>query len=87
MLTPTNDQKLALEFQRYERLIGSGRAMSLLAEPDSEGMQGKLVYKSFVRVVNYAKYYQGAKKISSNGDDVAALITMPVQDNEAFATP
>ncbi|KAF2258973.1 ketoacyl-synt-domain-containing protein [Lojkania enalia] len=76
-LSPPDDAHVATEFSRYSRLMGSSRAETVLEDPDSEGMQGPLVYKLFSKVVSYGKYYQGVREIAAKGNEVAARISMP----------
>ena len=79
-LSVVDDKELDSKFARYEKLVGHTRPVSLCNDPEAEGLQGALVYRTFSKVVNYADYYQGIKGVFSKGDEVAAQISMPVPD-------
>ncbi|PVH96863.1 ketoacyl-synt-domain-containing protein [Periconia macrospinosa] len=77
ILNKVEDLSIRVEFDRYGKLLGKGRAAWVLADRHAEGMQGALVYTLFSKVVNYAPYYQGVQMIAANGTEVAARIAMP----------
>lgn len=73
----TETPKLMAEFDRYERLVGHRRYDSLMGDPESEAMQGALIYKVFGKVVTYKEYYKGVRRVYAKGQEVAGLVTLP----------
>jgi acyl transferase domain-containing protein len=80
-LSLVDDKELDSEFARLQHLVGPKRPISLCKDPEAEGIQGNMVYRTFNEVVNYAEYYQGIKSVFGKGDEVAAQISMPVRDD------
>ena len=80
----TETPKMMAEFDRYERLIGHRRYDDLMDDPESEAMQGALVYKVFGKVVTYKEYYKGVRKVFAKGQEVAGLVTLPGHDIKAL---
>ena len=65
------------DFERYERLVGFGRAQKLVTDPTAEAMQGSMIYKVFSKVVTYADHYKGVRSVHAKGCDVTATVTLP----------
>lgn len=68
------------DFSRYERLIGYHRLDILRNDPDSEAIQGSMIYKVFAKVVEYAEYYKGVRSIFSKNNEVAGTVSLPKHD-------
>lgn len=83
-LNYVDDEELGAEFARYQNLVGTERPVFISNDPESEGIKGALVYRTFSKVVDYADYYQGIKAVFSKGDEVAAQISMPVRNSRTL---
>lgn len=73
----SNSSSWLNDFDRYERLVGLDRAENLVADTAAEAMQGSMIYKVFSKVVTYAEFYKGVRRVYAKGCDVTAAITMP----------
>lgn len=80
----TEDSELLTDFSRYERLIGYHRFDDLKNDPDSEAMQGAMVYKVFSKVVQYAEHYKGVRRVYSKNREVAGTVRLPSHNETAL---
>ncbi len=76
--------KMVMDFARYEVLIGYKRFDDLKFDPESEIIQGAMVYKSFAKVVQYADYYKGVKSVYARNREVAGNVILPDHDQSAL---
>ncbi|KAL2813644.1 hypothetical protein BDW59DRAFT_167452 [Aspergillus cavernicola] len=76
--------KTAAELARFGRLISSSRYQEMMADPDSQVLQGPVVYQLFSKVVTYADYYKGVQSVYASGHEVTGRVRLPsmVKDPE-----
>jgi acyl carrier protein len=74
------------EFQRYERLISLDRTQFLSNDPDTESIQGSLIYKVFEKVVHYDPYYKGVRRVFAKGHEITGQVRLTKNENENFQT-
>lgn len=65
------------QFERISRLVDIRRAHDVLNDDTAESLRGSLIYSLFGKVVTYADFYKGLKKVASTPDRVAARVTLP----------
>lgn len=73
----SNSSSSLNDFERYERLVGLGRAENLVTDTAADAMQGSMIYKVFSKVVTYTEFYKGVRSIYAKEYDVTATITLP----------
>lgn len=76
LLAP-NDATAASRFQSLKRLIKTPRCEQIMDSPDATGLNGKMIYKTFGRVVDYANYYRGVKRVSAKDQEVVGHVSVP----------
>lgn len=79
LLRAVDEPHLRAEFARYESLIDTPRYETLLKDAD-DAMLGPLIYKVFAKVVQYADYYKGVKRVSSKSQEIVGQVVMPSHD-------
>ncbi|KAI9661722.1 MAG: Type I Iterative PKS [Bathelium mastoideum] len=84
-----DSEAIEREFSRYERLTGSEAIEALYQDPDSEAIQGPMLYKMFSRVVEYGAPYRGLKSIAAKNHRIAGtVVTLPeFIDNSSLIYP
>lgn len=65
------------QFSRISRLVDTRLADQLLNDDGAESLRGSLIYSLFGKVVNYADFYKGMKKVAGTSDHVAARVKLP----------
>ncbi|KAL4940292.1 hypothetical protein BDV06DRAFT_230433 [Aspergillus oleicola] len=77
-----NSLKSTAEFARYGRLVNKKRYQEMMADSDSQVLQGPVVYQLFSKVVTYADYYKGVQSVYASGHEVTGRVRLPgtVQD-------
>ena len=65
------------DLARFQRLAGYHRYSELIDSNDAESMRGSLVYSVFAKVVQYAEYYKGVRKVSAKDREVAGHVVLP----------
>jgi len=76
---------LLADFSRYEKLICYDRFEALKSDPNSEALQGKMVYKVFSKVVNYSDWYKGVTSVFSRGGEAIGRVAPPAQSTDGLA--
>ncbi|KAI4160943.1 MAG: hypothetical protein L6R39_000149 [Caloplaca ligustica] len=64
-------------FQSLKRLVGIPRCEQIMNAPAANGLNGAVVYKNFGRVVNYAPYYRGVKRVSAKDLEAVGHVSVP----------
>ncbi|KAL8662082.1 MAG: hypothetical protein Q9202_005056 [Teloschistes flavicans] len=64
-------------FQLLNRLVGISRCESIINAPTVNGLSGAIVYKNFGRVVDYASYYRGVKRVFAKDLEAVGHVTVP----------
>ena len=77
--------RLLDDFSRYEKLICYDRFDALKSDPNSEALQGKMVYKVFSKVVNYGDWYKGVTSVFSRGGEAIGRVAPPAQSIDGLA--
>ena len=72
------------DLARFERLAGYHRYSELIDSNDAESMRGSLVYSVFAKVVQYADYYKGVRKVSAKDREVAGHVVLPPHNLDAL---
>ncbi|KAL8934872.1 MAG: hypothetical protein Q9211_005001 [Gyalolechia sp. 1 TL-2023] len=65
------------EFQSLKRLVGNARCQHVIDAPDANGLNGAILYKSFGRVVDYAAYYRGVKRVLAKDLEAVGHVSVP----------
>lgn len=76
LLAP-DDATAASRFQSLKRLIKIPRCEQIMDSPDATGLKGKMIYKTFSRVVDYANYYRGVTRVSAKDQEVVGHVSVP----------
>jgi len=84
VISMAQKKKLVTEFAHYERLVSHKRFTELREDPDTEAVQGSMIYKVFEKVVTYAPYYKGVKAVFSKDRQVAGSVILPAHNNSAL---
>ncbi|KAL3470338.1 hypothetical protein BJX99DRAFT_267529 [Aspergillus californicus] len=69
--------KTAAEFDRFRRLISSKRYQEIMTDPESQALQGPVVYQLFSKVVTYADYYKGVQSVFASGNETTGRVRLP----------
>jgi len=72
------------DLSRYERLVGYQRCQDLRSHAKVEAMQGALIYKVFGKVVQYANYYKGVRKVYSRNREIMGEVMLPPHNESAL---
>ena len=64
-------------FHWLNRLIGNRRCENIMNAPVANGLSGAIVYKNFSRVVDYAEYYRGVKRVFAKDHEAVGHISIP----------
>ncbi|KAL8636935.1 MAG: hypothetical protein Q9228_005733 [Teloschistes exilis] len=64
-------------FRSFSRLVGIPRCELIMNDPAANGLNGAIIYKTFGRVVNYAEYYRGVKRISAKEHEAVGHVQVP----------
>lgn len=78
------------EFSRYERLTGPEAIKALYQDPNSESIQGPMLYKMFSRVVEYGGPYRGLKSVAAKNSRIAGtVVSLPesIDDDTSLTHP
>lgn len=67
----------ASRFRSLKRLVKSSRCKQISNSLDSNGLLGPAVYEVFSKVVNYADYYRGVKRVFAQDGEVVGYVSMP----------
>ncbi|MCJ1462838.1 hypothetical protein MMC07_001441 [Pseudocyphellaria aurata] len=67
----------ASRFRSLRRLVKSSRCKQISNSLDSNGLLGPAVYEAFRKVVNYADYYRGVKRIFAQDGEVVGYVSTP----------
>ncbi|KAH8886520.1 ketoacyl-synt-domain-containing protein [Thozetella sp. PMI_491] len=78
-LVPANDPVVVSRMKLLRRLVKSSRCKQIVASPQSTGLTGSMVYRTFRDVVEYAPYYHGVRSISGLDNEAVGLITVPTR--------
>ena len=70
----TDAEVVNREFSRYERLTGPEAIEALYQDPNSESIQGSMLYKMFSRVVEYGGPYRGLKSVAAKNSRIAGTV-------------
>ncbi|KAL8720221.1 MAG: hypothetical protein Q9225_002883 [Loekoesia sp. 1 TL-2023] len=65
------------EFQSLKRLVGNPRCEPIVNAPTANGLNGAIVYKNFGRVVDYAAYYRGVKRVFAKDLEAVGHVSVP----------
>lgn len=76
-LVKPDNAELNTNFDRFGRIVSARRCKDLFEDPKAESMQGKLVYKSFSKVVHYGEHYRGIRNVAGKDFEVASQVVMP----------
>lgn len=76
-LLASDNTTVANRFDSLKRLVGISRCEQIMNSPDVTVLNGKIIYKTFRRVVDYADYFRGVKKIFANDGEVVGLVSVP----------
>jgi malonyl CoA-acyl carrier protein transacylase/acyl carrier protein/SAM-dependent methyltransferase len=77
-----DDSRAAQTFRRFETLTGARRCEEIMSHPDSEGMEGKHIYRAFNHIVHYAENFRGIKKVACLRMEAAGKVTMVVDPSD-----
>jgi malonyl CoA-acyl carrier protein transacylase/acyl carrier protein/SAM-dependent methyltransferase len=77
-----DDPVAAQTFRRFETLTGARRCEEIMNHPDSEGMDGKHIYRAFNHIVHYAENFRGIKKVACLRLEAAGKVTMVVDPSD-----
>ena len=67
-------------FQSLNRLVSSPRCEPIMNAPTANGLNGAIVYKNFSRVVDYATYFRGVKRVFAKDHEAVGHVYVP--DNQ-----
>ena len=73
------------DYSRTSLLIGFGRLATIKADPQSEALQGAMVYKNFSKAVNYADWYKGVRGVFSHDGEAVGRVVPPSHDEDGLA--
>ena len=76
-LLASDDATTASRIQSLNRLIKTSRCEQIMDSPDATGLQGKMIYKTFSSVVDYADYYRGVKRVFAKDQEVVGHVSVP----------
>ena len=83
----TDAEVVDREFSRYERLTGPEAIKALYQDPNSESIQGPILYKMFSRVVEYGGPYRGLKSVAAKNSRIAGtVVSLPESIDETSLT-
>ncbi|KAI9687136.1 MAG: Type I Iterative PKS [Bathelium mastoideum] len=68
---------LQSEFLRFEKLVSYDRLCPITQDPESDSIQGNMLYNVFSHVVKYAEYYRGVRSIASRGIEIVGKVSLP----------
>ncbi|KAL8883015.1 MAG: hypothetical protein Q9198_000074 [Flavoplaca austrocitrina] len=74
-------------FQSLNRLVGISRCENIINAPTVNGLNGAIVYKNFGRVVDYASYYRGVKRIFAKDMEAVGHVTVPEEQPSELGGP
>ena len=63
--------------QSLNRLVGSPTCEPIMNAPSANGLNGAMVYKNFGRVVDYASYYRGVRKVFAKDHEAVGYVYVP----------
>ncbi|KAI3328358.1 hypothetical protein F4824DRAFT_493237 [Ustulina deusta] len=76
-LVPTDDHILTARLLLAKRLIRDWQADRIQSSPQTAQISGKMIYKVFSEVVDYAPYYHGVRSISALWNEAVGVVTIP----------
>ena len=76
-LLASDDATVTSRFRSLKRLIGPSRCEQISGSPNANGLNGTAVYKMFDRVVNYASYFRGVRKLFAGGHEATGQVVVP----------
>ncbi|KAJ5223942.1 hypothetical protein N7468_008484 [Penicillium chermesinum] len=74
-------------FRSLGRLITSSRSHDITNSPRCSGLMGSTVYSTFDRVVKYADYYHGVRKVFASGHEATGSILLESQTSDGICDP
>ena len=74
-------------FQSLNRLVGISRCENIINAPTVNGLNGAIVYKNFGRVVDYASYYRGVKRVFAKDLEAVGHVTVPEEQPSELGGP
>ena len=75
-LLASDDTTAASRFQSLNRMVKASRCEQIMNSDEATGLTGKMIYKSFGRVVEYADYYRGVKKVFAHDQEVVGQVSV-----------
>ena len=64
-------------FQSLNRLVGNPRCEPIMNAATADGLNGAVVYKNFSRVVDYATYFRGVKRVFAKDHEAVGHVYVP----------
>ncbi|KAL9006260.1 MAG: hypothetical protein Q9188_000982 [Gyalolechia gomerana] len=65
------------EFQSLKRLVRNTLCEHVINASDANGLNGAILYKNFGRVVDYAAYYRGVKRVLAKDLEAVGHVVVP----------
>lgn len=63
--------------QSFNRLVGSSTCEPIMNAPSANGLNGAMVYRNLGRVVDYASYYRGVRKVFAKDHEAVGYVYVP----------
>ncbi|KAL8785498.1 MAG: hypothetical protein Q9213_003324 [Squamulea squamosa] len=86
-LLPRDAAETTDGFQSLNRLVGKTRCDNIINAPAVNGLNGAVVYKNFGRVVDYASYYRGVKRVFAKDLEAVGHVTVPEEQPSGLGGP
>ncbi|KAH8691174.1 hypothetical protein BGW36DRAFT_438695 [Talaromyces proteolyticus] len=83
-VSQANTHAIATRLRSLNRLVRLSLCSKIEASPSSIGLKGPFVYSTLERVVHYAKYYHGIRKVFADGDEAMGQILLPPSRPESL---
>ena len=76
-LLPFDAVEATSGFKSLNRLVGNLQCEPTMNAPTANGLNGAIIYKNFSRVVDYASYYRGVKRVFAKDHEAVGHVYVP----------
>ncbi|GAP85848.2 putative polyketide synthase [Rosellinia necatrix] len=75
-LSELDSKIIPLDFSKFTALLQLGASASQDLQPDTNVVQGPLIYRLFSRVVDYHEFYRGVQKVTTSGNTIFSHVSL-----------